>query len=949
MKITPSFTILSLLFVIILTFPSYSQITFEPSYDIVDTEGYRSGLASAIADVNGDGRDDLIRVTERNILQVNFGSGNTTELSLTEFDAAMPDSPWNITVGNLDNEGPNEIALGTVYKGGFVFTYNEKQQSLELLQTTATDFYSQGANFVDMNNDGHLDWFICDDESPNEIYLNDGSGQLIEADDYIDMSSKVKSDNSGNYASDWVDIDSDGDLDCYISKCRSAAREATDPRRINQLFINDGNNNFKDKADEFNVDFGSQTWATNFGDLDNDGDLDAIIINHTDGWNLLENIDNKEFVGKPELINNLQGFAVQCILRDFDNNGYLDILVTGRNHYMWYNFGNLNFELERKPFPYFIASNFSVGDMNHDGFIDAYVAHTAGYNDPGLTDDILYINQKNENNWAGFRLLGTESNLCGIGARIRAYTPSYGWQIRDVRSGESYGMMNSLNRIFGIGHEEKIEEIEVTWPSGQVDRYFDIKPGSYYTITEGVCIAKDEAIEISDNGLLCENQTLQLSTKQNAQNIWSTGDDSKSIEVVRSGIFALNSISEDGCVTKAPAVLIRQTDEITREDIIKVDQFASCFVTSLDIVSPLVKNYEWSTGERNTALVANDSNTYKANIEDHCGEEFEVSKEIVIIDPTPKNILGDTVGRGATAELFAEGNNLKWYASADDQEALYIGNKLSMEDVQEDRTFYVQGDDEYRFESEYVGETEWTGTNMYGNVDLNGGMFFDVREDLVLESIEVYTDSIGEREFQILDADNEVIYSKTIDLVVGKNILDFDISLPSGDNYFITTEVNKNFRTFGFFGPRLQRSNTETKYPYRNSNLMWITNSKFGPQFMHYFYNWKIRKADLQCVSERIPVNVMLDINSSTDDEDPGLYAIYPNPTNSSVNIEYSGRHQSFGVDLYNIKGQKVFTQHNIRDSQVNIDLSRFPSGLYTILFNSFDGYSNAKRLIKTD
>lgn len=949
MKITPLFVVLSFLFGLFLTFPSYSQITFEPAYDIVDTRGYRSGLTSAIADVNGDGRDDLIRVTERNILQVNFGSGNTTELSLTEFDAAMPASPWNITVGNLDNEGSNEIALGTVYKGGFIFTYNEQEQTLELLQTTAKDFYSQGSNFVDINNDGHLDWFVCDDESPNEIYLNDGSGQLMEADDYIDMSSKLKSDNSGNYASDWVDIDSDGDLDCYISKCRSAAREATDPRRINQLFINDGNNNFSDKADEFKIDFGSQTWATNFGDLDNDGDLDAIIINHTDGWNLLENIDNKEFVGRPEAINHLQGFAVQCILRDFDNNGYLDILVTGSNHFMWYNFGDLNFELERKPFPYFIASNFSVGDMNHDGFMDAYVAHTAGYNDPGLTDDILYINQKNENNWAGFRLQGTESNLCGIGARIRAYTPSNGWQIRDVRSGESYGMMNSLNRIFGIGPEEKIQELEVLWPSGQVDRFFDIEAGSYYTITEGVCISKDETVEIKDNGVLCENQTLELSGKQNFHNIWSTGENSENIEIDRSGIFAMNSINPDGCVTKAPAVLIRETNEINREDIISVDQITSCFGTSLDIVSPLARNYVWSTGERNIAIVANESNVYRAVIEDQCGEQFEVSKELVIIDPTPKNVLGDTVSRGGTAKLIAEGNNLKWYASADEDVELYTGSPLSAEDVQEDMTFYVQGEDEYRFDSEFIGETEWVGTSMYGDVDLNGGMFFEVKEDLVIESVEVFTDSIGEREFQILDADNEVIFSKTINLTVGKNILDFDISLPPGDNYFITTEVNKNFRTFGFFGPRLQRSNTETKYPYRMSDLMWLTNSRFGPQFIHYFYNWKIRKADLHCVSERIPVQVMLDISSSTEDEDPSVYSIYPNPTNNFVTIEYSGSHQSFGVDVFNVKGKIVFSESDIRDSQFDIDLSRFPSGLYTILFNSFDGYSYVKRLIKTD
>ena len=522
MKITPLVNFIILLFLLAFSGPLLSQIIFEPNYEIVSTTGYKSGISNAIADVNGDGRDDLVRVTSRNILEVNFGSGNTAELKLADFGAAMPSEPWNITIGNLDNKGPNEIALGSVYKGGYIFTYNEQDQTIELLQSTARDFYSQGSNFVDINNDGHLDWFVCDDESHNEIFLNDGTGNLVEADDFIDMSSKIKSDNSGNYASDWVDIDNDGDLDCYISKCRSGAREATDPRRINQLFINDGNNNFIDQADEFGLDFGTQTWATNFGDLDNDGDLDAIIINHGANWNLLENMGNNTFVDRPELINRLHGFAVQCILRDFDNNGYLDILVTGSNDYMWFNYGDLNFELVRQPFKYFTATNFTLGDINHDGFIDAYVAHTAGYNDPGYVDDILYVNQTNDNNWLGVRLNGTSSNLCGIGARIRAYTPTYGWQIRDVRSGESYGIMNSLNSIFGLGQETSIEQLEVTWTSGKVDNFYDIEAGKYYTITEGVCISEDQELIIKNNGILCDDKKLKLEGQRDMFNVWST-------------------------------------------------------------------------------------------------------------------------------------------------------------------------------------------------------------------------------------------------------------------------------------------------------------------------------------------------------------------------------------------------------------------------------------------
>lgn len=926
-----------------------AQVIFEPDYNIVDTKGYRSGVSNAIADVNGDGRDDLVRVTGRNILQVNFGSGNTAELKLEEYDAAIPSEAWNITVGNLDNEGPNEIALGTVYKGGYIFKYNEQSRSLELVQSTSRDFYSQGANFVDMNNDGHLDWFICDDESENEIFLNDGTGMLVESDDFIDMSTHVKSDNSGNYASDWVDIDSDGDLDCYISKCRSAAREETDPRRINQLFINDGENNFTEEAEDFNLAIGAQTWATNFGDLDNDGDLDAIVINHGDNWNLLENIDNKTFVDRPEDINRLHGFAIQCILRDFDNNGYLDILVTGSNQYLWFNYGDFNLELVRNPFRFYTATNFAVGDIDHDGFTDAYVAHTQGYNDPGLVDDLLYINQANDNNWAGFRLVGKSSNHNGIGARLRAYTPTHGWQIRDVRSGESYGIMNSLNSIFGLGSEESIERLEVLWPSGHRDKFTDIEGGKYYTITEGTCIKADEKAIVGNSGIICDDSSIVLQGKKGAYNKWSTGEEVEKIQVTEGGIYTMIARSDDGCETKTPAVNIKMQADLSYEGSINVSAPVECVGAEIKLEAQKGASYKWSTGETSRSIYVNRSDTYEVNIQDRCGAEHLVKRDLIVLDPTPYNIVNDTVGKGATATLKARGKNLKWYQSETEDKEFSTGEMLEMADVQVGQTFYVEGEDEYIFNSEFTGETDWIGTTKYGDVDLNGGMYFEVRENMLLESVEVYTDSIGEREIQIFDENRDTILVRTFDLKVGKNILDIDIEFTPGRNYFITTNVYKNFKTFGYYGPRLQRSNTETNYPYRSSDLLWITNSAFGPQYMHYFYNWKVRKADIHCTSERVPVSIVLDVNTNTEEEDLTKLILYPNPASNSVRIENETKLQIDNIEIYDIMGRAVLRVSNINSSTQEINLSQFPDGTYSLVFNFKEGMSYVKRLIKVN
>ncbi len=948
MKKTP-YTIQITLLLLLLSLGISAQVSFEPDYNIIKTEGYRSGVATAMADVNGDGRDDIVRVTSRNILEVNFSSGNRIELKLEEYSAAISAEAWNITVGNLDNEGPNEIALGTVYAGGFIFTYNEQLQTLELLQKTSRDFYSQGSNFVDINNDGHLDWFVCDDESENEIFLNDGTGNLIESDDYIDMSTHVKSDNSGNYASDWVDIDSDGDLDCYISKCRSSAMEETDPRRINQLFINDGNNNFTEVAEQYNLAIGAQTWASNFGDLDNDGDLDAIVINHGADWNLLENVDNKTFVDRSEEINNLRGFGIQCIMRDFDNNGYLDILVTGSNQYLWFNYGDFNLELVRSPFRYYTAANFAVGDINYDGFIDAYIAHTAGYNDPGLVDDLLYLNETNDNNWAGIRLVGKLSNHNGIGARIKAYTPSLGWQIRDVRSGESYGIMNSLNSIFGLATESIIERLEIEWPSGEFDVFTNIEAGKYYTVTEGTCIAADESANSANNGIICDGSAISLQGKQSAFNLWSNGDQDAEISVSEAGIYNMISRDEDGCETKSAAINLLKGEDVVYDEVLNVSEAAKCYGTPISLSAPSAAQYEWNTGETTKEINVTKSGMYEVKVTDYCGFEHVVSRELTLLNPLPKVIVNDTIVKGATATIELAGKNLKWYQTETEDKEFYSGEILERTDVQESQTYYVTGEDEYIFESEITGESEWIGTSRYGDLDLNGGMFFEVREEVLLESVEVFTDTIGEREFLIFDENRDTMLVKTINLEVGSNILEFDLQLPAGSNYYITTNVRKNFETFGFYGPRLERSNTETQYPYKSSDMLWITNSAFGPQYMHYFYNWSVRKPTIKCTSERVPVSIIVDLNSNIAELDVGNFNLYPNPVSESFIIENQSNHKIDNLVIYNIMGIPVLEASQLSSEAIEIDITHLPSGTYSLVLNSLEGKSFVKRLIKVD
>ena len=76
------------------------------------------------------------------------------------------------------------------------------------------------------------------------------------------------------------------------------------------------------------------------------------------------------------------------------------------------------------------------------------------------------------------------SNRNGIGARVVITTPS-GTQIRDVRSGEGFEFMSSLNTHFGIGSDTTINEIRIYWPSGVIDVIENPAHNTTHTIEEG--------------------------------------------------------------------------------------------------------------------------------------------------------------------------------------------------------------------------------------------------------------------------------------------------------------------------------------------------------------------------------------------------------------------------------------------------------------------------------
>lgn len=423
--------------------PVIVPVTFTPNYFPSISGDYKI----CVVDMNGDYLDDIVSITS-NSIQIHYQqiSGAFTNTTITTTNADFLPS-WSMVVADFDKNGFNDL----LYGGGSGVTFMKANSTgTGYTEISGSEYvFSQRSNFVDINNDGHLDAFVCHDVNPNVYYLNDGAGNLV-----YNQGGLGDHPEGGNYGSVWIDYDNDGDQDLFIAKCRGGASTAN----INELHRNDGNGVFTDVSIESNMADPVQTWSSAWNDYDNDGYMDALVgaSSTSDGSHkLMRNNGDGTFsdVTAGSGWDENTSLSIEHVSYDFDNDGFTDVLGGGNK--IMFNNGDMTFSPVLYDF-----SNGAIGDLNNDGFLDIQVGNT------------VYMNDGNDNNWIKINLQGIQSNINGIGARVELYG-AWGKQIRDVQCGVGFRYMNTLNVHFGIGQATEIDSVRILWPSGVVDIIID--------------------------------------------------------------------------------------------------------------------------------------------------------------------------------------------------------------------------------------------------------------------------------------------------------------------------------------------------------------------------------------------------------------------------------------------------------------------------------------------
>lgn len=487
--------------------PPPPPITFQ-SFTVSNTNSDRAAV-----DMNNDHLDDLVSVSSTSINisyqlppapPANAGDPPVPQWNYVSIPTSNADNTpsWSLAAGDFDGNGYNDL----LYAGGGGVTFMKANSNGTAYTEISFPEYvfSQRSNFIDINNDGHLDAFVCHDVAPNVYYLNDGSGNLsfrqgASTEVLYGLGTHA---SGGNYGTVWIDYDNDRDMDMFIAKCRGGNVS----HKWNELWQNDGSGTYINVADGFgyygaphnnssNLGDPVQTWSSAWADFDNDGDMDVFVgaSSLSDGSHKL--MRNNGDTGTYDFTDVTAGSGVsgaptgiENIPADFDNDGFVDILTNGN---VLFNNGDMTFTLISSGMP----PSGCVGDFNDDGFLDVFNGN-------------VRVNKGNSNHWLKLNLVGDVSNINGIGARVEINSPGLGTQIRDVRSGEGFRYMSSLNTHFGLGSDTTVNTVTIYWPSGTVDVVLNPAIDSTITVVEGETLSLEQSMV--EDLILYPNPTKEL-------------------------------------------------------------------------------------------------------------------------------------------------------------------------------------------------------------------------------------------------------------------------------------------------------------------------------------------------------------------------------------------------------------------------------------------------------
>ena len=432
------------------------------------------GLGVAVGDYDNDGFDDLF-VTALGQSHLFHNNGNGTFTDVTKSAGMWGPNEFSTSAAwvDYDRDGKLDLVVANYvqwttetdlyctldgahksyctpesYKGTSVRLWHalgggkfeDATQKAGLNDSTSK---SLGIAILDYNLDGWPDILIANDTQPNKLYVNKKNGSFEERGVAAGIGFSEDGVARAGMGADAADYDRSGYASIIISNFAN---------QMVSLYHNEVNGLFVDEAPQSEI--GRDTlvtlgFACFFFDYDNDGWSDIFVADgHIE--NEIERVQKRvSYAEPPHLFRNLGGGKFTEVTEQMGKS-----LATPK-----------------------VARSAAYGDVDNDGFPDVLLTTNAG-------PTYLYHNEGGTNYSLRIKLVGTKSNRDGIGTVVRLYAGN-DRQWKMLRSGSSYLAAHELVLTFGLGGQSKADQIEIQWPSGQVDKLSNVNAGQTITVQEG--------------------------------------------------------------------------------------------------------------------------------------------------------------------------------------------------------------------------------------------------------------------------------------------------------------------------------------------------------------------------------------------------------------------------------------------------------------------------------